>query len=123
MKFNILDPNVGIPMNVFIIIGNIITLLQNVPQVIKTYQVKSTRDFSSIFLGMRLAACFIWGAYSIEINSFLMLINNLITLLSTIFIGYYKVIEIMYDYKSKKINVYVEIENKENDDKILIDNV
>ena len=123
MQIKILDPNVGIPMNVFIIIGNIITLLQNVPQVIKTYKVKSTRDFSSIFLGIRLAACFIWGAYSIEINSLLMLINNLITLCSTIFIGYYKVKEIMYDYKSKSINVYIEVENKETDDKILIDNL
>lgn len=111
MKFNILDPNVGIPMNVFIIIGNIITLCQNIPQVIKTYQVKSTRDFSAIFLFMRLSACFIWGAYSIEIESLLMLINNLITLSSTLFIGYYKVKEIIYDYKSKKIVVYTEIED------------
>ena len=113
MKFNILDPNVGIPMNVFIIIGNIITLFQNIPQVVKTYQVKSTRDFSAVFLFMRLTACFIWGAYSIEIDSLLMLINNLITLSSTIFIGYYKVKEIIYDYKSKKIIVYTEINNLE----------
>ncbi len=113
MKFNILDPNVGIPMNVFIIIGNIITLFQNIPQVVKTYQVKSTRDFSAIFLFMRLTACFIWGAYSIEIESLLMLINNLITLSSTMFIGYYKIKEIIYDYKSKKIIVYAEIQNKD----------
>ena len=116
MHFKILDPNVGIPMNVFIIIGNFITLFQNIPQVIKTYQVKSTRDFSSIFLFMRLTACFIWGAYSIEIDSLLMLINNLITLLSTIFIGYYKVKEIIYDYKNKK--VYVELENEQNETNI-----
>jgi uncharacterized protein with PQ loop repeat len=119
MEIKILDPNVGIPMNVFIIIGNIITLLQNIPQVVKTYQVKSTRDFSSIFLIMRLTACFIWGAYSIEINSLLMLINNLITLISTLFIGYYKTKEIIYDYKTKKINVYVEVDNKEGDDYML----
>jgi uncharacterized protein with PQ loop repeat len=122
MEIKILDPNVGIPMNVFIIIGNIITLLQNIPQVVKTYQVKSTRDFSSIFLIMRLAACFIWGAYSIEINSLLMLINNLITLSSTVFIGYYKVKEIVYDYKSKKIIMYTEIQNKD-DDNILTNTV
>ena len=113
MKFNILDPNVGIPMNVFIIIGNVITLFQNIPQVVKTYQVKSTRDFSAIFLLMRLTACFIWGAYSIEIDSLLMLINNLITLSSTIFIGYYKVKEIVYDYKKKQIIAYVELQNNE----------
>jgi uncharacterized protein with PQ loop repeat len=109
MHINILDKNVSLPMNVFIIIGNLITLVQNVPQVVKTYQVKSTRDFSAIFLSLRVIACIIWGAYSIEINSLLMLINNLITLLSTIFLGYYKINEIIYDYKNKRVNVYMEV--------------
>ncbi len=113
MHIKILDPNVSITMNVFIIIGNILTLFQNVPQVIKTYQVKSTRDFSSIFLLMRVFSCLIWGSYSIEIQSLLMLINNLITLSSTMFIGYYKVKEIIYDYKNKK--VYVELEHDNNE--------
>jgi uncharacterized protein with PQ loop repeat len=78
MEIKILDPNVNLTMNIFIIIGNFITVFQNIPQVVKTYQVKSTKDFSAVFLFMRLTACFIWGAYSIEINSLLMLINNLI---------------------------------------------
>jgi len=112
MHIKILDPNVGLSMNIFIIIGNVLTLFQNLPQVIKTYKVKSTRDFSSIFLLMRVFSCIIWGSYSIEIKSLLMLINNSITLLSTIFIGYYKVKEIIYDYKNKK--VYVQIENEQN---------
>jgi MtN3 and saliva related transmembrane protein len=112
MKFEILDPNVSKTMNVFIIIGNIITLVQNVPQVIKTYKIKSTKDFSGWFLLMRVAACFIWGSYSIEIDSLLMLINNLITLSATTFLGYYKIKEIMYDYKKKQLNMYVEIQNK-----------
>jgi uncharacterized protein with PQ loop repeat len=111
MHIKILDPNVSLQMNIFIIIGNILTLFQNVPQVIKTYKVKSTRDFSSIFLLMRVLSCLIWGSYSIEIKSLLMLINNLITLSSTIFIGYYKVKEIIYDYKNKK--VYVQLENEQ----------
>ncbi len=116
MHINILDKNVSLPMNVFIIIGNVITLVQNVPQVIKTYQVKSTRDFSAIFLSLRVIACLIWGAYSIEISSLLMLINNLITLLSTIFLGYYKVKEIIYDYKNKRVNAYIEVnDNNIND--------
>jgi uncharacterized protein with PQ loop repeat len=121
MQFKILDPNVGIPMNVFIIIGNVITLFQNIPQVIKTYEVKSTRDFSSMFLFMRLTACFIWGAYSIEIDSLLMLINNLITLSSTIFICYYKINEIIYDYKSKKIIMYAEIQDLEKQDETILE--
>jgi MtN3 and saliva related transmembrane protein len=114
MEIKILDPNVDLTMNIFIIIGNFITVFQNVPQVIKTYKVKSTRDFSSIFLVMRLTACFIWGAYSIEINSLLMLINNLITLSSTMFISYYKIKEIINDYKLKNINEYMQLQNHSN---------
>jgi hypothetical protein len=43
-----------------------------------------------------------------------MLINNLITLLSTIFLGYYKVNEIIYDYRNKKNTNYLELENQNN---------
>jgi uncharacterized protein with PQ loop repeat len=122
MHINILDKNVSLPMNVFIIIGNVITLVQNVPQVIKTYQVKSTRDFSAIFLSLRIIACLIWGAYSIEISSLLMLINNLITLLSTIFLGYYKVKEIIYDYKNRRVNVYMEVNDNNINNNLNLDN-
>ncbi len=73
---------------------------------------------------MRVAACVIWGAYSIDINSLLMLINNLITLSSTVFIGYYKTKEIISDYKLKQINEYMQIENNQNlenkNDEILV---
>ena len=114
MEIKILDPNVNLTMNIFIIIGNFITVFQNIPQVVKTYQVKSTKDFSAIFLFMRLSACFIWGAYSIEINSLLMLINNLITLSSTIFIGYYKTRELISDYKAKRNKDYAQINDEDN---------
>ncbi len=117
MHFEILDPNVSNTMNAFIIIGNIITLLQNIPQVVKTYKVKSTRDFSSTFLFMRVTACIIWGAYSIEIESLMMLINNLITLSATGFISYYKIKEIINDYKLKQYNEYMKLNqpNSNND--------
>jgi MtN3 and saliva related transmembrane protein len=122
MKIKILDPNVGLPMNIFIIIGNFITVFQNVPQVVKTYKVKSTRDFSAIFLFMRLSACFIWGAYSIEIGSLLMLINNLITLSSTMFISYYKVNEIISYYKARKNENYIEINDTDTDNDYIENN-
>ena len=109
MHIKILDPNVNLPMNIFLVIGNIINLIQNLPQVIKTYQVKSTKDFSSIFLLMRVSACLIWGAYSIEIESLMMLINNLITLSATGFISYYKIKEIINDYKLKQYNEYMKL--------------
>jgi uncharacterized protein with PQ loop repeat len=70
---------------------------------IQTYKTKSTRDFSALFLAMRIVGNVIWVAYSIEINSFLMLLNNLVTVFASVFIGYYKACEMYKDYNSKKI--------------------
>lgn len=102
MKFKILDPNVSTTMNGFIIVANIINLIYNIPQMIKTYKTKSTRDFSAIFIVLRIVGNIIWVAYSIEIDSFLMLINNLVTVIASLFIGYYKIIEIYNDYYKNK---------------------
>ncbi len=110
MNFTILDHNVSLTMNVLIIIANIINLFYNIPQMIKTYKTKSTRDFSAVFIVLRIVANVIWVAYSIEINSFLMLINNLVTVIASLFIGYYKALEMYEDYKTKPIRdiVYTE---------------
>jgi uncharacterized protein with PQ loop repeat len=94
MDFSIFDDKVSTTMNVFLVIGNIINLLYNIPQVIKTYKIKSTKDFSSTFLFMRVIGNCIWLAYSIELQQFLFMIANIVSLFSSIFISYYKVIEI-----------------------------
>lgn len=104
MKFVFLDKNVSITMNVFLIIANIINIWYNIPQVIKTYKCKSTRDFSSWFLFLRIIGNTIWIGYAIEIDSFQMLLNNIVTVLASIFICYYKIKEIINDYKNKKKN-------------------
>ena len=101
MNFSILDENVSITMNILLIVANIINLFYNIPQMFQTYKTKSTRDFSTLFLILRIIGNLIWVAYSIEIRSFLMLINNLITVISSIFIGYYKACEIYNDYFKK----------------------
>ena len=88
-------------MNVFLIIANIINLWYNIPQIIKTYRCKSTRDFSATFLFLRIIGNFIWTGYSIEVNSFQMLLNNIVTVLASVFISYYKIKEIISDYKKK----------------------
>ena len=103
MNFTLLDNNVSLTMNVLIIIANIINLIYNIPQMIQTYKTKSTRDFSALFLAMRIVGNVIWVAYSIEINSFLMLLNNLVTVFASIFIGYYKACEMYKDYISNRI--------------------
>jgi MtN3 and saliva related transmembrane protein len=95
------DPHVGTTMNVFLIIGNVINLIQNIPQVIKTYNTKSTKDFSAIFLSLRIVGNVIWIAYAVEINSLLLIINNSVTVLSTVFISFYKVRELLAERRCR----------------------
>lgn len=102
MKFSIVDKNVNLPMNIFLVLGNIINIIQNVPQVYKTYKTKSTGDFSMWFLLMRVIANIIWTAYAIYIGSFPMIFNNSITIISTSYIGYYKAKEMYKSYILKK---------------------
>ena len=97
MHFSIFDENVSTTMNVFLVIGNIINLIYNIPQMVKTYKSKSTGDFSPTFLFMRVAGNVIWLAYSIELNEFLFIFSNVVSVFSSIFISYYKVVE-LFDY-------------------------
>ena len=90
MKFELLDPNVSLGTNIVLIIANILNLVYNLPQIVHTYKTKSTKDFSSWFLILRIVTNIIWTWYAIEIDSLLLLINNLVTVLSSIFIAYYK---------------------------------
>ena len=119
MKFEFIDHNVSTTMNVFLIIANLINLFYNIPQMIKTYKRKTTKDFSTTFLLLRFLGNLIWVAYAIEINSFLMLVNNIVTVVSSMFIGYYKIKEIILDYKNKKyklmINSHNDVDNNIND--------
>jgi MtN3 and saliva related transmembrane protein len=95
MQLDILDQNVSVTMNVFLIIANILNLVYNIPQMVQTYRTKTTRDFSTTFLLMRVVGNIIWVVYSVEIGSVLFLINNVVTVVASLFIGYYKVCEII----------------------------
>ena len=114
MKFVIMDNNVSLTMNIFVIIANVINLIYNIPQMIKTYKTKSTKDFSGWFISLRIIGNIIWIAYSIEINSMLMLINNLVTVIASVFVGYYKLIEIINNNKS--LVKYNKLQNIQPDD-------
>lgn len=100
MHFSIFDENVSTTMNVFLVIGNVINLIYNIPQMVKTYKSKSTGDFSPTFLFMRVAGNIIWLAYSIELNEFLFLFSNVVSVFSSVFISYYKLAELL-DYRGK----------------------
>lgn len=100
MNITIWDNNVDTTMNIFIIIANLLNLVYNIPQIVLTYKTKSTRDISGWFIILRIVGNTIWIAYGFSINSLLFVINNSITVLSSIFIGYYKIHEI---YKNNKL--------------------
>jgi uncharacterized protein with PQ loop repeat len=103
MKFELINDNVSMTMNVFVIIANIINLVYNIPQMVTTYQRKSTKDLSSWFIFLRIVGNSIWIGYAIEIDSMMMLINNIITVSSSIFIAYYKVLELYKERLEKKM--------------------
>ena len=115
MQFKILDPNVNLTMNIFLVIGNIINIIQNVPQIIKTYKTKSTKDFSGWFLLLRIIGNIIWTAYAISINSMLMIINNMVTILSSSFIGYYKIKELINERRGQGLLEYKQTLNDDNE--------
>ena len=113
MKFNIEDPNVGPVMNGFLIFANIINIVYNIPQMVKTYKRKSTQDLSSWFLFLRIIGNTVWIAYAVEVSSLPMLINNIVTVCASIFISYYKVCELYRDYLLRKEPDYNRIEDED----------
>jgi uncharacterized protein with PQ loop repeat len=105
MNFSILDPNVNDTMNGFLVLANIINLVYNVPQILKTCKTKSTKDFSGWFLSLRMVGNLIWVAYAIEVQSLLMLINNIVTVVSSGIIASFMVNDMYKAYKMKKYNI------------------
>lgn len=105
MKFEIFDPNVPLSMNIMLVIANVLNLIYNIPQMVHTYRRKSTRDLSSLFLFLRILGNLIWVVYSIYIANLLMLINNIVTVAASVFVGYYKVLEIINDRKKRYITI------------------
>ena len=90
MHFELIEPKVSPTMNGFLILANIINIVYNIPQMVQTYKTKSTKDFNIWFIVLRIIGNFIWMVYAIEVSSLLMLINNSVTVIASVFIGYYK---------------------------------
>lgn len=98
MKFALVDPNVNTTVNGFLIFANFLNLVYNVPQMVQTYRTRSTKDINKWFIILRVLCNGIWMVYGIYINSFLMMLNNLVTVGASLFIGYYK-----YQNRTKQI--------------------
>jgi len=78
--------------NILLITANVINLIYNIPQMLRTYRTKSANDFDIWFLGLRIFYNFVWILYGIEVNSMLVCLNSVVTILATAFITYYKII-------------------------------
>jgi uncharacterized protein with PQ loop repeat len=100
MKFDLIDHNVDTTMNVFLVIANVINLVYNIPQIVKTCKTRSTKDFSGWFLFLRVIGNSIWIAYAIQVSSLLMLINNVVTVVSSLIIGGIMINNMRYKKKS-----------------------
>jgi uncharacterized protein with PQ loop repeat len=108
MKFTLIDHNVSKTMNIFLVIANVINLVYNIPQIVKTCRSRSTKDFSGWFLSLRFLGNLIWIGYAIEVDSLLMLINNIVTVIASGIIGGFMINNMYTTYKMRKYKQIVE---------------
>lgn len=108
MKFSLIDHNVSKTMNVFLVIANVINLVYNIPQIVKTCRSRSTTDFSGWFLSLRFLGNIIWIGYAIEVDSLLMLINNIVTVIASGIIGGFMINNMYTVYKIRKYKEIVQ---------------
>ena len=84
------NPNVELFMTILVNIGNVLSILYNVPQMWRTHKLKKADDISSHFLWMRLSAGIIWSIYCIYYRMWYVIISWATTMISTTQILYYK---------------------------------
>ena len=77
-------------MTIIINIGNVLSVIYNIPQMWRTYKLKKADDISSYFLWMRLASGIIWSVYCIYYQMWYVIISWASTIISTLQILYYK---------------------------------
>ena len=92
--------------NILLIIANVINLVYNIPQMVRTYKTKSANDFDVWFLGLRIFYNFLWILYGIEVESMLVCLNSIVTILATAFVSYYKYV----GYSNMKNKIVATIE-------------
>ena len=89
-KTNNENQSVELFMTIIVNIGNVLSILYNVPQMWRTHKLKKADDISSHFLWMRLSAGIIWSIYCIYYKMWYVIISWTTTIISTTQILYYK---------------------------------
>ena len=102
MVLTFIDNDISLTMNAFMIIANMINILYTVPQMITIYRLKSVRDIDIIYLIPRIVINIILIAFAVEINNLLFLICMVITTIGSLFIGYYKIYNLIEDNKKNR---------------------
>jgi len=84
------NPDVELFMTILVNIGNVLSILYNIPQMWRTHKLKKADDISSYFLWMRLSSGIIWSIYCIYYRMWYVIISWSTTIISTTQILYYK---------------------------------
>lgn len=84
------NPDVELFMAILVNIGNVLSILYNIPQMWRTHKLKKADDISSYFLWMRLSSGIIWSIYCIYYQMWYVIISWSTTIISTTQILYYK---------------------------------
>jgi uncharacterized protein with PQ loop repeat len=84
------NPSVELFMTILVNIGNILSVIYNIPQMWRTHKLKRADDISSHFLWMRLSAGITWSIYCIYYRMWYVIISWTTTIVSTTQILYYK---------------------------------
>lgn len=77
-------------LGILVHVGNVLSVIYNIPQMWLTYKNKKATDISAAFLWMRLASSIIWCVYSIYYQLWLVIVSWAMSLVSSSMILYYK---------------------------------
>ena len=76
--------------DVLLIVANVINVVYNIPQIIRTYKTKSANDFDTWFIVLRIVYNVLWIMYGIDDDNMLIVLNSVVTIFTSGIIGYYK---------------------------------
>jgi MtN3 and saliva related transmembrane protein len=113
-NFAVYNHNVPLAINILVYIANIINLIYNLPQMYKTFKRKTTCDISGWFLSLRAISSVIWTIYSFYIDDAQLIVANIVTLIATIFIGYYKIRDMRIAWKINRQQKQISQQSTEN---------
>ena len=76
--------------DVLLIVANVLNVVYNIPQIIRTYKTESANDFDTWFIVLRVVYNILWIMYGIDDDNMLIVLNSVVTIFTSGIIGYYK---------------------------------